>query len=195
MTQTQAPKDKRTVGQKIDDLERAMINAYQMMNNMAQDLQASKEATDLLGLKTQAIIETLESGSAVTNDAIVARLQVYRMERMAQDVKNLETRGILVRAEAAGERSFIVGRDLSKDGSGTVVNPRMQFVVAQLPEDETRAKFNGAKAGDILVFSEDKNRFEIQEIYTITRAEERPEAAPAIETESNDEAPTEASST
>lgn len=178
-------KDKRNVAQKIEDLEAAMINAYQMMNNMAADIQATKAGGDLLGSKTQAIISLLESATPVTEASVVNVIQTLRMERMAADIKGLVAQGILSPADAATERSFIVGRDLSKDGSGTVVSPRMQFVVSNL-EPETKDKFIGAKAGDILVFSPEKNQFEIQEIYAINKRpdETAPEASEEATAES-----------
>jgi regulator of replication initiation timing len=181
-------KDKRTVNEKITDLEAAMINAYQMMNNMAQDLAATKEAGNLLGMKTEAIISLLSSGSTVSSESVVASVQAQRAERMAEDVSNLVAQGVLTATDTVAERSFIVARDLDKDGSGKVINPRLQFVVSNLDE-ETKAKLVGKKIGDRLI-EEGKNQLEILEVYAIgqqepTASEETPAA------ESSEEASTE----
>lgn len=176
-------KDKRTVTEKIADLEAAMINAYQMMNNMAQDLAATKEAGNLLGMKTEAIIALLSSGSAVSNESVIASVQAQRAQRMADDVANLVAQGVLTATDTVSERSFIVARDLDKDGSGKVVNPRLQFVVSNLDE-ETRAKLVGKKTGELLT-EEGKNQLEILEIYAIGQKEATPAA------ESSEEAPSE----
>jgi regulator of replication initiation timing len=188
--QNQAPKDKRTVGQKIDDLEAAMINAYQMMNNMAADIAASKESSHLLGMKTEAIISLLASGSAVTSESVVESVQSQRAQRMADDVSNLVAQGVLTASDAVSERSFVVARDLDKDGSGKVVNPRLQFVVNNLDE-ETKAKLLGAAPGTI-ISTEGKNQLEILEVYAIGRPEAPAEETPAAE--SSEEAPSEAAS-
>jgi regulator of replication initiation timing len=181
-------KDKRTVNEKITDLEAAMINAYQMMNNMAQDLAATKEAGNLLGMKTEAIISLLSSGSTVSSESVVASVQAQRAERMAEDVSNLVAQGVLTATDTVAERSFIVARDLDKDGSGKVINPRLQFVVSNLDE-ETKAKLVGKKIGDRLI-EDGKNQLEILEVYAIgqqepTASEETPAA------ESSEEASTE----
>lgn len=188
MSQNQAPKDKRTVSQKIEDLENAMINAYQMMNNMAADIQATKEGSNLIGMKTQAIVNLLDSGSAVNDSAVVAGVQALRAQRMADDIAGLVKQGVITPTDTVAERTLVVGRDLAKDGSGDVVNPRLQFVVANLEDADTKAKFLGAKVGDILVFSAEKNQFEIQEAYTIGRAAGEEAPAPAESSEQTSEA-------
>lgn len=190
MSQNQAPKDKRTVAQKIEDLENAMINAYQMMNNMAQDIAATKEGANLLGMKTEAIISLLSSGQAVTGDSVVASVQQQRADRMSADVAGLVAQGVLTPTDTITERSFVVGRDLDKDGSGRVVNPRWQFVVKNL-DQEAKDKLIGAKVGEI-VKSEGKNQFEVLEVYSIGQNGQSEEEAPAAE--SSPEAPAEEAS-
>jgi hypothetical protein len=168
--------DKRTASQRIDDMERGLMALYQTADNMARDLMTIKEAIKLLGNKLDSVVKASQRGEAL-NDEVIAKIMVENnMEELKEKVTNLVNQGVLVPAEEVGPNSFIVGRELSEDG--TVQNPRMQFVVSALQED-VRSKFPGAKAGQTLELQEGKWKFEVQEVYSI----QTPVAAPAPQEE------------
>lgn len=188
-------KDRRTVNEKIADLERAVISMFNMNSNMAQDLGTAKEALSLMGLKTDAIILIAErAGLGITTEAVAAAMVEIKQNKMKEDVALYVTQGVIAPADTITMRSFVVGRDLSKDGSGTVINPRLQFTMN--PKEispESIDKLLGAKVGQVIVFGDDKNQFEVQEIYLIGKSEEPAPEAPA-EAPAAEAAPAEAPS-
>ncbi len=181
----QQQQDKRTASQKIDDLERGLMSLYQTMDNMARDMMTIREAIKLLGNKLDAVVKASSSGQEMTDEVLAKIMVQNNVEELAKKVTDLVAQGVLAAAEEVSPNSFVVGRELSEDG--TIVNPRMQFVVSALQAGEVKAKFPGAKVGQILTLEEGKWRFEVLEIYDI-QAPKAPEAQAAQIVESQVEA-------
>lgn len=188
--------DKRTASQRIDDTERGLMSLYQTADNMARDLLTIKEAIKLLGNKLDSVVKASAQGLPL-NDEVIAKIMVENnVEELKGKVTNLVNQGVLVAAEEVGPNSFVVGREISEDG--TVQNPRMQFVVNALQEG-VKEKFPGTKPGQILELQEGKWKFEVQETYNIqtppaptaeAQATEAP-ATPAPEAQATETQPTE----
>jgi hypothetical protein len=158
-------KDKRTATQRIEDLERALMSLYQTADNMARDLMTIKDALKILGNKTDALVKALvRDGSKISDDIISSIMIENNVEELKEKVATLVTQGILTPSEEIVESSFVVGRDVGQDGK--VVNPRIQFAFSGI-NPEVREKLRGAKAGQVIEFSADKNKFEVLEVYTI----------------------------
>lgn len=166
--------DKRTASQRIDDMERGLMALYQTLDNWSRDVQTMREAIKLLGNKLDSVVKASNNGEQLS-DEVIARIMVENnVQELKEKVDNLINQGILIKAEQAKQTSFIVGRELADDGK--IQNPRMQFVVSALQED-VRAKFPGAKAGDIITLQEGKWKFELQEVYDIVTPQ-APQAVP-----------------
>lgn len=192
MTNDQQPqaKDARTASQRIDDMEKGLVSLYQTIDSMARDVMTIKEAIKLLGNKLDSVVKASVRGEAI-NDVVIAKIMVENnIEELKNKVTNLVSQGILIASEEVTLNSFIVGKEVSEDG--TVQNPRMQFVVSALAAD-VRDKFPGAKVGQTLDLQEGKWKFEVSEIYSIQtpkspeevsapEAPAAPEAALATET-------------
>lgn len=173
--------DKRTASQRIDDMERGLMALYQTADNMARDMGVIKEAIKLLGNKLDAVVKASNRGEAL-NDEVIAKIMVENnVEELKGKVTDLVNQGVLVAAEEVGPNSFVVGREI--DENGTVVNPRMQFVVSAL-QGEIKDKFPGSKAGQILDLQEGKFKFEVQEVYNL----QTPQAAAPEQSEAPAEA-------
>lgn len=165
--------EKRTATQRIEDLEQGFMSLYQTVDNMARDLMTIKEAIKLLGNKLDSVVKASTRGLTLSDDVIASIMVENNVEELKTKVTNFVNQGMLVPTEEVTNNSFVVGRELSDDG--TVQNPRMQFVVSALSED-VRSKFPGAKVGQILDLQEGKWKFEILEIYSI-ETPKTPEAA------------------
>jgi hypothetical protein len=86
-------------------------------------------------------------------------------------------------SESADDAAYLVVQQL--DLEGKVVNPRLQFGLAALPE-EVRSKFKGVKVSDVLDLG-DSIQTQVLEVYTIN-----PPVEPTTESGSTEQAaPTE----
>lgn len=190
-------KDTRTATQKIADLEQGLLGAYQTMGQMANDLTTCKEAIKLLGNKLDAVVKATSSGQQLTDEVLSKIMVDNNIEELKNKVTNLVAQGFLVAQDQPTDNSFLVGREQSPDG--TVLNPRLQFVLAELSKPEFREKFKAAKIGDVITLEEGKMTFVLQEAYEIVTpapalaavpapaeqapvaVETAPETAPAVE--------------
>lgn len=185
MEQQQQQQAKRTAVQRIDDLERGLMGMFQAGDNLARDTMTLKEAIKLLGNKVDAIVKATMAGEDL-NDQVLSRIMVENnVTELKNKVSQLIASGTLAPSEnPVDEKTFIVGREVDQDG--TVLNPRLQFVLNSLKE-ELREKIKGKKVGESVQFQEGKLNFEIQETYEIVvpkapEAEaQAQEAAPASE--------------
>jgi hypothetical protein len=87
---------------------------------------------------------------------------------LKEKVDEMLERKMIKTTEEVGVDSFVVGRELSKEGK--VENPRIQFLVNRLSEDFQK-KLLGKKAGD-LISEESKLDLEILQIYNFVENEE-----------------------
>lgn len=179
---------KRTASQRLDDMERATMSLYQTVDAIARDVLTLKEAVKLLGNKMDSIVKATQRGEEL-NDEVLSKIMIENnVEELKQKVTNLVTQGVLKSEEIVSDNSFVVGREL--DDSGIVVNPRMQFVVSSLQQEQVRTKFKDAKVGQLLNLEEGKWKFEIMESYSIVEPT-LPTAEPvAEEAKSPETAPT-----
>lgn len=160
--------EKRTASQRIDDMERGLMGLHQTMGNMVRDLMTVKEAIKLLGNKLDSVVQASVRGETINDDVIAKIMVENNVQELKDKVSSLIDQGILVLSEEIEANSFVVGRELSEDGD--VKNPRIQFVVSQLPE-EVKDKFPGSKVGQVLDLQEGKWKFEVQEVYKIQTPE------------------------
>lgn len=160
----QPEKKQLTASQRIDNLENAVMGMYQTVDNMARDLLTLKSAVQLLDNKLSAVVKASNQGEALTNDVLDRLMQQNNAESLKSKVDAFVAQGILVPAESVKQNSFLVGRELAEDG--TVVNMRIQFVVASA-QKEAQDKLVGAKVGDVVSFEEGKPKLEVLEVFDV----------------------------
>ena len=182
----QRPADNRSASQKITDLENAVMNAYQTLDNVIKDLGIIKDAIKLLGNKVDSIVKASVNGEAI-NDSVIARIMMENnCEELANKVNVMVAQGVLATQEQVGDNSFIVGAELND--AGETVNPRLQFAIFAL-RPELREKLKGSKSGDVIVLEEGKLRFKVLESYAIVQPKEDAPAPLATAPASSDAAP------
>lgn len=159
-------KDKRNPSQKIEDLEQAVFSIYQTLNVMGRDLEIIKEAIKLLGTQANASMRAAERGIPATHANVDELATEIKIEGMIKIVKDMISNNIITPSETITEESFVVGRDLDKDDSTIVTNPRNQFAM-QAVQPEARAKLIGLKAGDVIQLTEGYNKLEVLEVYQV----------------------------
>lgn len=166
------PADKRTAGQKIADLENAVMSLFHVNDTMARDIMNLKEALKLLNNKVTAITQASNDGEPLTDEVLTRLMLENNVSELARKVDNMVSQGFIEKEEQVSENSFIVAREL--DDEGKVVNPRLQFALKQI-DAQFQSKFLGTKAGDVLKLKEDGNvRVQVLESYKI-----QPPPAPA----------------
>lgn len=173
------PQKQRSATERLNDLEQAMLNLYQTVDNMARDLLTIKDAIKLLGNKTSAIVTV----AGISEDAVGAAMVANNVKDLGDKVADLVKQGFLSAEAVVTANSFVVGRE--QDDEGKVVNPRIQFTVAAL-DPEVQSKVIGHGTGEVISIAEGKLKLEILESYAIQAptapaAEEAPaaEVAPA----------------
>lgn len=132
--------------------------------NISRENEILRNAIQLIHEKLNAVINLQNSNQSLSDENINNEIVKMKENSLKQKVDEMLEKGNIELAETVGEDSFIVSRELDKNGK--VENPRLQFLVAALNED-LKAKFLGKKAGDLVVASEDKLDIEIMEIYNL----------------------------
>lgn len=150
-----------------------------IIERMGQENAILKEALQLVHEKLDATILLQIEGSDLSEDNINKKIVSTKENLLDSRVKEQLELGSIVVAEEIGTNSFVVSRELNKDGS--VENPRLQFLVKPLKE-ELQNKLIGLKVGELVVSDEeDKLNIEITEIYTILEEESAEEVVSETE--------------
>lgn len=181
------PPQPKTAGQRLDDLERALLSLFQNLDNLAKDSATLRDAVRLLGNKVDALAKANIRGESPTDEILSQIMIDNNVAELKGKVEDLIKAQVLVATDIIGDQSFIVGRELAHD-SDKVVNPRLQFSLTALAK-ETGDKLKGHLVGDIVAVAENQPRFEVLEVYTIqtppvtdTAVVPQAEAAPATQT-------------
>jgi hypothetical protein len=119
-----------------------------------------------LSMQVHAMVQLLETNQPVNNKTISSFLKNESVKTMENTIQTQLEQGVLLKSEddVVTERSFIVGRELDKDGN--VHNPRWQFAIPSL-EAENKKLFVGKKKGDLVQVEADHNSLEIVAVYQI----------------------------
>jgi hypothetical protein len=159
------PAPPKTAGQRLDDLERAMMSLFQNMDNLGRETGTIKEALRLLGNKVDALAKANLRGEAPTDETLSQIMIDNNVEELKGKVEGLVKAQVLVATDIVGDTSFIVGREIAAD-SDKVINPRLQFSLTALAK-EVGDKIRGHLVGDIITIQEGQVRFEVLEVYNI----------------------------
>lgn len=137
--------------------------------NLSRESEILREALQLFHEKLDAVITLTNKSEPLTDDNINAAVVEAKTVDLANRVKVQLEEGKIALAEEINENSFVVGRELNKDG--TVANPRLQFIMGRLVP-ELQEKFTGIKTGELVTTEgEDKLDIEIMEIYDFVEQE------------------------
>lgn len=189
---------KMKASEKLKIIEDKLMQAQQrvgqlemMVYNFSRESEVLKEATQLLHQKLDAVVNLVNSGGQLTENNINDAITKANADSLKTKTDQLVESGALKQVDEVTKDSFVVIRELDKDGK--LVNPRLQFLLSRVVE-EIQNKFVGKKVGDLVVGPEDKLDGEIMEIYDVVKEEQPPEVPvkeekkieAAVETEASD---------
>lgn len=160
--------NKKTATERLEVLENtanSIIQAIQPLANMAQDLMALREALKLLNNKLDAVVKSVNAGTALTDENLNQIMTDNNAKELQEKVAKMVSDGLLASAESVGKDSFVVINEA--DGTGKVVNPRMQFLLSALQNEEIRAKLEGSKVGDNISVGDKGGSLNVLETYSI----------------------------
>lgn len=152
---------KLTAAQRIEMLERLVLQYSQRFNILADEIDRLRATVQSLSNRVTATITATDSEDAVK------QIQVQKnTEELEGKVKFLTDRGVLVKNDemTVVDKCFVVGRDV--DDAGKVTNPRVQFAVNSLPQ-ELKDTIIGKKMGDLIKPEGAPTSLEIVELYEV----------------------------
>ena len=97
-------------------------------------------------------------------------------KELQDKVTKMVADGLLAATDTVSKDSFVVINE--EDGTGKVVNPRMQFLLSALQNEEIRASLEGAKVGTNIAVGDKGGSLNVLEAYNIVTPQ-----APAAETQ------------
>lgn len=197
--------NKKTATERLELLENtvnSIIQAIQPLGNMSQDLMGLREAVKLLNNKLDAVVKSINAGTALTDENLGQIMTQNNASDLQEKVTKMVNDGLLAATDTIGKDSFVVINE--QDEAGKIVNPRMQFLLSALQNDEIRGKLEGSTVGSNIAVGDKGGSLNVLEAYNIVtpQAPEAPaeatdaEAAPAEAStaESTPEASTESAS-
>jgi hypothetical protein len=139
-----------------------------------------------LSRQVHAMVQLSENNQPVNTKTLANFLKNEEVQVMEETVQTQLEQGVLLKSEddVITERSFIVGRELDKDGN--VQNPRWQFAIPSL-DAENQKLFVGKKKGDLVQTEADHNSLEIVTVYQLAELtsknfeEVEPKVEPKVE--------------
>jgi hypothetical protein len=157
-----------TASQKIDMLEKTTSTLRKMIEVMAEEMDKIQQSQIAMAKRLEATLKVASDGEL--NETKVNEFVINQQVKEYKDkVDLLVSQGALGESEEVNENSFVVGKEVSKDGE--IISPRTQASIKSLPEDVRKALV-GKKAGDLVSFGDDKLAFMVDEIYTINQPKE-----------------------
>ncbi len=170
--------NKKTATERLEILENtvnSIIQAVQPLANMAQDLMGLREAVKLLNNKLDVTIKCINSGTQLTDENLSQGMTENNAKDLQDKVTKMVSDGLLAATDTIGKDSFVVINE--QDDSGKIVNPRMQFLLSALQNEEIRGKLEGATVGSNIPVGDKGGSLNVLEAYNIVVPQ-----APAAET-------------
>lgn len=131
--------------------------------NLSRENHLLKQGLSLLNDKLDAIVNVQKESLTLTDENINGAMVKIKENSLKEKVEEMLSRNMIEKSESIELDSFVVGRELDKEG--VVENPRIQFLISSL-SDYFKEKLLGKKAGD-LITDEDKLDLEIVEVYKV----------------------------
>jgi hypothetical protein len=161
--------NKKTATERLEILENTVqniIQAVQPVANIAQDLMGLREAVKLLNNKLDSTIKALNTGIPLTEENIKQFMVDNNVKELQEKVSKMVNDGLLVSTNTVGKDSFVVISEI--DASGKVVNPRAQFLLSALQNEEIRSKLEGSTVGATLSVGDKGGALNVLEAYNIS---------------------------
>ena len=181
--------NKKTATERLEVLENtvnSIIQAIQPLANMAQDLMALREATKLLNNKLDAVVKSINAGTALTDENLGQLMTENNAKELQDKVTKMVTDGLLAATDTVSKDSFVVISEA--DETGKVVNPRMQFLLSALQNEEIKAKLEGATVGANIPVGDKGASLNVLEAYNIVVPQAQAPEATATDAPASDAA-------
>lgn len=179
--------NKKTATERLEIAENTInniIQAIQPLANMSQDLMSLREAVKLLNNKLDSVVRAINTGTQLTDENLGQFMTENNAKELQERVTKMVTDGLLVASDTVGKDSFVVINE--QDETGKIINPRMQFLLSALQNEEIRGKLEGAKTGTNISVGDKGGSLNVLETYNIQAPQ-----APAEETATDTAAATE----
>jgi hypothetical protein len=167
---------KMTANEKLNFLTNQLGRLNQVVAMLGRENQELKLALTQLDKRVLAMLRAGDAG-AITTNAVKNIMVDDAASQMESTVSKFVEQGLLARndQEIIGEDSFIVGRELDKEGN--VSNPRVQIIVKDADE-KVKTALIGSKVGAVIPSALiDDLDLEILENYLIVNQEAKQEEA------------------
>lgn len=184
--------NKKTATERLEDLEKTMMNviqALQPLDPLSRDMMGLKEALKLLNNKLEAVVRAINEGGSIDDDRLSKFMVDNNVKELKDKVDQMVTQGILVPSDTVNKESFVVVNEV--DPNGTVVNPRMQFLLSALQHEELRTKLESSKVGTNLTVGDKGASINVLETYDVST----PKAPEATDTATSTDVPQQAETT
>ena len=171
--------NKKTATERLELLENtvnSIIQAVQPLGNMSQDLMGLREAVKLLNNKLDAVVKSINAGTQLTDEILGQIMTETNAKELEGRVTKMVSDGLLASTDTVGKDSFVVINE--QDESGKIVNPRMQFLLSALQNDEIRGKLEGAKTGTNIPVGDKGGSLNVLEAYNIVTPQAQEAPAP-----------------
>lgn len=181
--------NKKTATERLEVLENtvnSIIQAIQPLANMAQDLMALREAVKLLNNKLDAVVKSINAGTALTDENLGQIMTENNAKELQDKVTKMITDGLLAATDTISKDSFVVISEA--DETGKVVNPRMQFLLSALQNEEIKAKLEGATVGANIPVGDKGASLNVLEAYNIVVPQAQAPEATATDAPASDAA-------
>lgn len=146
----------------LDNATKRTGEMEMILYNLSRESEILRDALQLMHDKLEAVVALSNGGKPLTNENINETVTSLKEQSLKDRVTSMEESGHIAPVDVVGSESLIISREL--DEGGTVVNPRLQFMVGRL-NDVLKSKFVGRGTGDLVPGEENKLDIEIMEIY------------------------------
>ena len=159
---------KKSATERLEDLENMMAQVGQALSSlepMTRDLLQIKDALKLLNNKLNAVARAASEGKLPTDEVVSGFMTESNAQELKGKVDQMVSNGLLAATDTVAKDSFVVINE--SDASGTIVNPRMQFLLSALQHPEVKGKLEGAKIGDNIKVGDQGASINVLEAYNV----------------------------
>jgi bisphosphoglycerate-dependent phosphoglycerate mutase len=170
MKETKKQEKTVTAAQRIEMMETTTSTLKRMIEVIAEEMDKIQQAQIALAKRLEATLKVAGEDGGLNEDRVNEFVVNQQVKEYKEKVDLLISQGVMMATEKIGDNSFVVGKELTKEGE--VVSPRTQASTRSLPEEVAKALF-GKKVGDLVSFGDEKLAFQIDEVYDIASPKEK----------------------
>lgn len=154
-----------TAAQRIEVLEKTTAAIRQMIEVMANEMDKIQQSQLALAERLDATLKVSSAGQ-ISEKAVDQFVVEKKIKEMADTVEALVKQGALVPADEITENSFVIGKELTKEGE--VISARTQASTQSLAQP-IREALVGKKKGDLISFEQNELSFMVEEVYSVAK--------------------------